>query len=67
MTEVLVPELVTLLLPGESLSEYLNEADFNKPHWQKAFYGATYISLRLVTEKYDPDQIYVPTAVGSEQ
>ncbi|PYI08007.1 FAD-binding domain-containing protein [Aspergillus sclerotiicarbonarius CBS 121057] len=68
MTEVLVPELEALGLPGELTGAYLNEADFNTPHWQEAFYGAPYARLGAVKDKYDPDQIfYGRTAVGSER
>ncbi|PYI34319.1 hypothetical protein BP00DRAFT_454882 [Aspergillus indologenus CBS 114.80] len=67
MTEVLVPELEALGLPGERTGAYLNEADFNTPHWQEAFYGASYARLRAIKEKYDPNQVfYGRTAVGSE-
>ncbi|RDH39534.1 hypothetical protein BDQ94DRAFT_165241 [Aspergillus welwitschiae] len=68
MTEVLVPELEALSLPGESSSAYLNEADSSTPHWQKAFYGAPYTHLHTMKEKYDPEQVfYGRTAVESER
>ncbi|KAK7730020.1 hypothetical protein SLS57_001679 [Botryosphaeria dothidea] len=47
---------------------YLNEADFNQPNWQTAFYGKNYDRLREIKSKYDPDDVfYATTAVGSDE
>lgn len=47
---------------------YLNEADFNQPNWQTAFYGKNYDRLREIKAKYDPDDVfYATTAVGSDE
>ncbi|KAF9631087.1 putative fad fmn-containing isoamyl alcohol oxidase protein [Lasiodiplodia theobromae] len=47
---------------------YMNEADYNQPDWQTAFYGANYDRLRSVKAKYDPHDIfYATTAVGSDE
>ena len=64
ITEVLVPELEKLTPGGGS---YLNEANFQQPDWQQAFYGTNYERLREIKDKYDPEHIfYAITAVGSE-
>ncbi|OJJ98999.1 hypothetical protein ASPACDRAFT_1857462 [Aspergillus aculeatus ATCC 16872] len=41
MTQVLVSELDTSMLPGEHASAYLNEANFNTPDWQSTFIPRT--------------------------
>ncbi|KAL4941180.1 hypothetical protein BDV06DRAFT_223336 [Aspergillus oleicola] len=68
ITDVLVPQLESLDSPGEEAGAYLNEADWNQPDWQSAFYGSNYNRLLAIKNKYDPGQILsARTAVGSER
>ncbi|PLB48795.1 FAD binding domain protein [Aspergillus steynii IBT 23096] len=68
ITNTLIPLLEALTPPGEISGVYLNEADFNQPDWQSAFYGANYDCLQRIKDKYDPDQaFYARTAVGSQR
>lgn len=68
MTNVLMPKIVALVLPGEVSGIYGNEADFNTPNWQYAFYGEHYDRLRAIKDKYDPDQVFHGrTGVGSDR
>ncbi|KAJ5630610.1 FAD binding domain protein [Penicillium longicatenatum] len=68
MTDVLMPKIDALVLPGEVAGIYGNEADFNTPDWQTTFYGEHYDRLRAIKDKYDPDQIfYGRTGVGSDR
>ena len=54
------------LTPGGGA--YLNEANFQQPDYQTAFYGGNYDRLLQIKDKYDPDQIfYALTAVGSDR
>lgn len=65
MTNALVPLLEKLSPNGGA---YLNEADWNQPDWQQAFYGDNYRKLERIKDKYDPQHIfYGLTAVGSER
>ncbi|GAB7336408.1 hypothetical protein MBLNU13_g09126t1 [Cladosporium sp. NU13] len=64
MTETLIPKLQELTPNGAA---YLNEADFRQPDWKDVFYGANYVQLESIKNKYDPDHIfYATTAVGSD-
>lgn len=68
MTNALIPLLEALTPPGEETGVYLNEADFNQPDWQRAFYGENYNRLLKIKDKYDPAKLlYGRTAVGSER
>jgi hypothetical protein len=65
MTYRLLPMIEEVTPNG---SAYLNECDFQQPHFQQVLYGINYESLLEVKDKYDPDQIfYAITAVGSER
>lgn len=60
-----MPRLEALSPDGGS---YLNEADFNQPNWQKAFYGKNYDKLSAIKDRYDPNGLfYGLTAVGSDK
>jgi hypothetical protein len=64
VTNVLDPTLDKLTVKDAA---YLNEADFNRPNWQQAFYGTNYPRLVSIKKKYDPNGIFWgPTAVGNE-
>lgn len=64
MTHSLLPILEALTPDGGA---YLNEADFQQPDFQDVFYGANYLALKAIKQKYDPeDRFYAVTAVGSE-
>lgn len=64
ITDTLIPQLKEITPGGGA---YLNEADFNDPDWQHAFYGDKYATLARVKEKYDPEHLlYALTGVGSE-
>lgn len=64
MTDSFIPRL-TALTPGSGV--YLNEADFQQPDWQTAFYGENYKRLLAIKDEYDPRGVfYAPTGVGSE-
>lgn len=46
---------------------YFNEADFNQPDWQWAFFGENYERLREIKRKYDPGNVFwCKQCVGSE-
>ncbi|KAI0205452.1 FAD-binding domain-containing protein [Astrocystis sublimbata] len=65
ITNDLVPELESLTPCGAA---YLNEADFQQPHWQKVFYGAHYSKLSHIKSKYDPkDLFYALGGVNSDR
>lgn len=65
VTRDLVPTLAAF---ANADSAYLNEADFNDPYWQSAFYGTNFDRLQMIKTKYDPDQLfYARTAVGSQR
>ncbi|KXH57463.1 FAD binding domain-containing protein [Colletotrichum salicis] len=47
---------------------YANEADFAKPNWKEAFYGAHYDRLLAIKQKWDPKgMFYGNRNVGSDQ
>ncbi|TGO08753.1 hypothetical protein BTUL_0193g00050 [Botrytis tulipae] len=65
MTNTIGPALAALTPNG---AVYLNEADFQQPNWQTAFYGANYGRLNTIKAKYDPlDRFYALGAVGSDR
>lgn len=65
MTYELLPMLEAITPNG---SAYLNECDFQQPHFQSVLYGVNYEPLLKIKDKYDPDQIfYAITGVGSER
>ncbi|KAI9649057.1 hypothetical protein NHQ30_001624 [Ciborinia camelliae] len=65
ITNTIGPALAALTPNGAA---YLNEADFQQPDWQEAFYGANYDRLNSVKAKYDPlDRFYALGAVGSDR
>lgn len=46
---------------------YFNEADYNQPDWQWAFFGENYARLKDIKEKYDPNNTFwCRQCVGSE-
>lgn len=64
LTNVIDPALEALT-PGSGT--YMNEANFQDPHWKQNFYGPNYDRLRAVKSKYDRDDLfYATTAVGSD-
>ena len=64
LTNVIVPSLEAITPRSGA---YLNEANFQQPNFQEAFYGANYPKLLEVKKKWDPDSLfYATTAVGSE-
>ena len=64
LTDKIVPSLEALT-PGSGA--YLNEANFEQPDFQQAFYGENYAMLLEVKRRWDPDNLlYARTAVGSE-
>ena len=64
ITNILDPALDNL---SPNAAAYLNEANFNRPNWQQAFYGTNYPKLVSIKKKYDPNGIFWgPTVVGSE-
>lgn len=67
ITQVQVPVLKGLALPGEEMGAYLNEADGYEPEFQEAFWGSNYGRLLEVKEKWDPLGVFVVrSGVGSE-
>ena len=51
----------------EGSGAYINEADFQQPGWQDAFFGSNYKQLSCIKRKYDPDNFfYARNSVGSE-
>lgn len=63
-TNEFIPKLKAL---APSSGAYLNEADFNQPDFQKAFFGKNYDRLKAIKQKYDPDNVFwVLKGVGSE-
>ncbi|CAG8957990.1 hypothetical protein HYFRA_00000333 [Hymenoscyphus fraxineus] len=64
LTNHLTPQL-TALTPGSG--SYMNEADFNQPDFQDAFFGANYDALLKIKQKWDPNSVFYAVAtVGSE-
>ncbi|EFW99679.1 FAD fmn-containing isoamyl alcohol oxidase [Grosmannia clavigera kw1407] len=60
-----VQPVIEAATPGSGA--YMNEADFQRPHFQEAFYGSNYGRLRAIKNVLDPDGLlYGHTAVGSE-
>ncbi|SPO07197.1 related to FAD/FMN-containing isoamyl alcohol oxidase MreA-like, putative [Cephalotrichum gorgonifer] len=67
ITNVQVPILQALELPGEEMGAYLNEADAYEPDFQRSFWGANYQRLYKIKEKWDPRGVFiVRKGVGSE-
>lgn len=62
VTNALNPALETLTPGGGA---YLNEADFNQPNWQEAFYGSNYPRVLSIKKRYD-SVFFAKAAVGSE-
>ncbi|QKX55465.1 uncharacterized protein TRUGW13939_02558 [Talaromyces rugulosus] len=64
LNQVTVPALTAV---APETGAYLNEANLQQHHWQRAFYGANYDRLRRIKKIYDPqDLFFANTAVGSE-
>ena len=64
MTEDIMPA-IEAVTPGSGA--YMNEANFQQPKFQEAFFGANYKQLLCVKNKYDPEGFfYALNAVGSE-
>lgn len=64
MTNEIQP-LVDAATPGSGA--YMNEADFQQPNFQEAFFGANYNKLLGIKRKYDPHRtLYAKAGVGSE-
>ncbi|PKS08601.1 hypothetical protein jhhlp_004987 [Lomentospora prolificans] len=67
LTNVQVPILKGLVLPGEEMGSYLNEADSEEPDFQKSFWGDNYSRLYNIKRKWDPHGVFVVRkGVGSE-
>lgn len=65
MTYDIMPK-IEAVTPGSGA--YMNEADFQQPGFQKAFFGANYASLSCIKKKWDPENFfYARNAVGSEE
>lgn len=68
VTDVQVPLLKGLVLPGEEMGAYLNEADGAEPGFQASFWGANYERLLGVKRRWDPRGVFVVRrGVGSEE
>ncbi|KAH8652252.1 hypothetical protein BX600DRAFT_417740 [Xylariales sp. PMI_506] len=64
ITDNLVP-LLEKATPGSGA--YMNEADWQQPGFQDAFFGSNYAPLRAIKKKWDPEGFfYAVGAVGSE-
>lgn len=64
ITDVFVPKFEAITPGGGT---YMNEADFNQPNWQEAFYGSNYAKLLAVKQKWDPENtFYSLKGVGSD-
>ncbi|KAI1641285.1 FAD-binding domain-containing protein [Biscogniauxia mediterranea] len=64
LTDTVMPQIEEATPGGGS---YLNEANFQQPDWQEAFYGSNYGRLSAAKEIYDPTSLfYAQTAVGSD-
>lgn len=56
-----------LLEAAPGAGSYLNEADFFDENWRQSFWGSNYDRLLSVTNRYDPDGLFVVHhGVGSE-
>ncbi|KAL2126018.1 hypothetical protein VTI74DRAFT_1951 [Chaetomium olivicolor] len=65
MTYDIMPA-IEAVTPGSGA--YMNEADFQQPGFQEAFFGSNYKQLLCIKRKYDPDNFfYARNAVGSEK
>lgn len=65
MTDEFIPRLMNL---APNSGAYMNEANFQQPNFQQAFFGCNYDALLKIKNKYDPNDIfYALTAVGSDQ
>ncbi|TDZ36455.1 FAD-linked oxidoreductase ZEB1 [Colletotrichum trifolii] len=63
MTDVIMKE-IEALTPGGGA--YMNEADFQQPDFQEAFFGSNYKALLCLKDKWDPEGFfYARNAVGS--
>lgn len=64
ITNDFLPQLERLTPNGGA---YMNEADFQQPHWESVFYGTHWEELSQIKSKYDPSGLfYALGAVGSE-
>ncbi|KAK8058459.1 FAD-dependent isoamyl alcohol oxidase [Apiospora phragmitis] len=64
LTNQIMPKVEAATPGGGS---YLNEANFEQPGWQHAFYGSNYPRLRKIKQELDPlGVLFAQTAVGSE-
>ena len=64
LTNQIMPK-VEAATPGSG--SYLNEANFEQPGWQHAFYGSNYPRLRKTKQELDPlGVLFSQTAVGGE-
>lgn len=64
MTDTIMPAIEDVT-PGSG--SYMNEADFQQPDFQTAFFGDKYDALLSIKTTYDPDRLFYATkAVGSE-
>ncbi|EFQ34535.1 FAD binding domain-containing protein [Colletotrichum graminicola] len=64
MTNVVMKEIEALT---PTSGAYMNEADFQQPNFQQAFFGKNYKALKCIKKKWDPKGFfYVRNAVGSE-
>lgn len=67
LTNVQVPILKSLVLPGEEMGSYLNEGDDAEPDFQRSFWGDNYSRLYKIKKKWDPRGVFiVRKGVGSE-
>jgi len=65
MTYDIMPA-IEAVTPGSGA--YMNEADFQQPGFQEAFFGSNYKKLLCIKKKYDPEGFfYARNAVGSEK
>ena len=64
MTNTIMPA-IEAVTPGSGA--YMNEANFQQPDFQTAFFGCNYNTLLSIKKKYDPfNFFYAIKAVGSE-
>jgi hypothetical protein len=64
MTDQAMP-ILEAATPGSG--SYVNEADFQQPNFQEAFWGDNYERLLAIKVKYDPENLfYTRIAPGSE-
>jgi len=67
LTNVQVPILKSLALPGEKMGSYHNEGDDAEPDFQRSFWGDNYSRLYKIKQKWDPRGVFiVRKGVGSE-